>query len=71
MRGDVLRGFERALVLQVGGAARPPLDHAVGVLLPQGLGRWREQRRGVKLSARGDEDVGGRGEQCIFGDYGV
>ena len=49
-----MRGFERALVLQVGGdagrpermvsdpsldsgAARPPLDHTVGVLLPQGL----------------------------------
>ena len=33
----------------------------------RGLGRWREQRRGVKLPARGDEDVGGRGEQVIFG----
>jgi hypothetical protein len=49
--GDVLRGFKRAVVLQVRGdagrpegtvpdpgldasAARPPLDHAVGVLLP-------------------------------------
>ena len=47
-------GFQRAVVLQVGGdagrpegmvpdpgldagVARPPLDHAVGVLLPQGL----------------------------------
>ena len=67
-----MRGFERALVLQVGGdagAARPPPDHAVGVLLPQGLGRWREQRSGVKLSARRDEDFGGRGKPCIFGNH--
>ena len=52
--GDVLRGFERAVVFQVrgyassaegvvpdprldAGAARAPLDHAVGVLLPHCL----------------------------------
>ena len=37
----------------------------------RGLGRWREQRRGLELPARGDEDFGGWGEQCIFGDYRV
>ena len=37
----------------------------------RGLGRWREQRRGLKLLARGDEDAGGRGEQGIFGDHRV
>ena len=74
MVGDVLRGFQRALVLQVrgdagrpegvvpdpgldAGAARPPLDHPVGVLLPHGLAGERsglacrrlEQRR-VRVS---------------------
>ena len=51
---DVLRSFQRALVLQVrgdagrpegmvpdpgldAGVARPPLDHAIGILLPHGL----------------------------------
>ena len=77
--GDVLRGFERALVLQVGGntgrpermvsdpgldagAARPPLDHAVGVLLPQGLAGERARlahRRLEQRRARISRDAGG------------
>ena len=47
----------------------PPREAPGGVQVR--LGRWRKQRRGVKLSARGDEDFGGRGEQVIFGDHRV
>ena len=84
MVGDVLRGFKRALVLQVRGdagrpegmvpdprlnasAARPPLDHAVGVLLPHGLAGERaglaDRRTGTK--ARPDLPRCRRRRRCI------
>ena len=64
--GDVLCGFQRAVVLQVrsdagcpesvvpdprldASVARPPLDHAVGVLLPHGLAGERAGLTGRRL----------------------
>ena len=61
--GGVQVRLARVAVVDLGGKK---LEDAL-----RGLGRWREQRRGVKLSAWGDEDFGGRGEQSIFGDHRV
>ena len=62
-QGGVQVRLARVAVIDLGGEK---LEDAL-----RGLGRWREQRRGLELPARGDEDFGGWGEQCIFGDYRV
>ena len=66
--GGVQVRLARVAVVDLGGKK---LEDAL-----RGLGRWREQRRGIKLSAWGDEDFGGRGEpassvtiECDKGRY--